>query len=226
MSIGIASIAWIKNDRVYAKGVGAAAMLGVKDMRAPNPSIVLFPRPVENFGRFPEYAKLACETAALALKAGGIDRATGNKLDVAMLCAGYENTTDADCNFFQDYLDCGRELGRGALFVYTLPTSALADVSIALGLTGAALYLESDITPFAELYLTARGMIENGETKSALLLWQNRQTSLCALVDDRAESEHYIRGKEAGRIVERWNDLKDAVAYLHKTRFSGGFKTR
>ncbi|MGQ9499188.1 MAG: hypothetical protein ACUVQ6_02265 [Dissulfurimicrobium sp.] len=38
--------------------------------------------------------------------------------------------------YFRDYLDSGRRLARGALFIYTFPSSLLGEAAIHFGLKG------------------------------------------------------------------------------------------
>jgi len=44
---------------------------------------------------------------------------------------------------FLDYVQAGRKLGRGSLFIYTLPSSPLAEAAIHFGLQGPVLYIGS-----------------------------------------------------------------------------------
>ena len=48
-----------------------------------------------------------------------------------------------DRRFWRDYVDCGKEAGRGGLFVPTLPTIPYGEAAIALGCHGPSFYLRS-----------------------------------------------------------------------------------
>ncbi len=76
-------------------------------------------------------------------------------------------------------------MGRGNLFIYTLPTSAIAEVSIHFGVTGPSLFIEADVAPFERLLAEASQMLEKAETETAALLWQDKQYTLCTVADHK-----------------------------------------
>lgn len=142
----------------------------------------LFSMPVKNVGRFPDNAKATCAACALLLRAAGIDRGPETTHDIAVLSAGFEPTAAMNAAFFRDYVEGGRSLGRGNLFIYTLPTSALAEASILLGLTGPSFYIEAGADPWLELVETGRCLVDSGRVPQAILLWWRDDHLRAALV--------------------------------------------
>ena len=97
--------------------------------------------PIENFGRFNHDSKLAILAIALALYDAKITYVKDKKLDISILGTNTSGALDANLAYFNDYVAHGRTLGRGNLFIYTLPSSPLAEAAIHFGLTGKLLYL-------------------------------------------------------------------------------------
>ena len=55
-----------------------------------------------------------------------------------------EGSLQSDLEYFRDYLEGGRTLSRGNLFIYTLPSSPLGEAAIHFGLLGPLLYAASE----------------------------------------------------------------------------------
>ncbi len=87
-----------------------------------------------------------------------------------------------DRRFWQDYVDCGKEAGRGGLFVPTLPTIPYDEAAIALGCHGPSFYLRTAAST-AELW-----SILAGYPAGLYLVGELFADSACALlVDNRSE---------------------------------------
>ena len=103
----------------------------------------VFTYPVKNFARFDEPSRLITLSVALALYDAGIPYIEGKKQDIGILGTNPDGALASNLAYFQDYAEHGRKLGRGNLFIYTLPTSPLAEAAIHFGLQGPLLYLFS-----------------------------------------------------------------------------------
>jgi len=120
----------------------------------------------------------ACLLAAgLALDAAGWPRREGGEIGV--VAAGYEGCLKADQDYFRDYVDSGRTLGRGNLFIYTLPTSIMGEVAIALSLAGPTLHVQDDRRPLGGLVEQAERFVAEGEAAGILALWSDPHASVC-----------------------------------------------
>ena len=102
----------------------------------------LFGRPVKNLGRFNRVARTTISACALALMDAGVSCADeGEPHDIGLLGTNAAGCLEANRAYFQDYLAGGRTLARGNLFIYTLPSSPLAETAIHFGLAGPMLYV-------------------------------------------------------------------------------------
>jgi len=106
-----------------------------------------------------------------------------NPMHAGLLAAGYEGCLAADQTYFRDYLASGRSLGRGNLFIYTLPTSTPGELAIALTLTGPSMHIEESANPLAALSRHANQMIADGEADAMLGIWSDATTSICLAID-------------------------------------------
>ncbi|MDD5599827.1 MAG: hypothetical protein PHV82_17925, partial [Victivallaceae bacterium] len=90
---------------------------------------------IENFGRASEESKKTVFSVALALY--DADIAPGERRrDIAVIAANQDCCQSANLNYFKDYAAHGRTIGRGNLFVCTLPTAPGAMAGIACDLHG------------------------------------------------------------------------------------------
>ena len=80
----------------------------------------------------------------------------------------------------------GRTLGRGNLFIYTLPTSALGEVAIALSLTGPCMFIHEGDDPVASLGRIGGQIISDGEASGMLGLWSDSEAAVCLLIEPGA----------------------------------------
>ncbi len=132
------------------------------------------------FARMTDDARSLLITTRLAMNGAGWEKS--NPQHVGVLGMGYAGVLRADYDYFQDYADQGRSLGRANLFVYTLPTSALSDVAIALSLTGPTLHIHADSSPSNALIQHAVAMVENHEAAGMLCVCSDGATSICFAV--------------------------------------------
>ena len=140
-------------------------------------------RPLKYYPRMTTEARFALGATHLALTS--LKKARPELKEIGVLAAGFDGTLEANQNYFRDYLASGRTMGRGNLFIYTLPTSALGEVAIALGLTGPTMHIHADTKPIAGMVHHARQLITDGEADAMLCLWTDARAAICIAVDDR-----------------------------------------
>jgi hypothetical protein len=146
---------------------------------------------VKNFGRFDIRSKAACLAAGLTLHDASIPaNVPGN--DVGILSAMPGGALEACREYFRDYLDCGRTLGRGNLFIYTLPTSPLAETAICYGLGGPLAYVAGGARGAA---LEQAAAAVDGREAEAMLVVLSREDEYACLALQR-------EGKEAAGVDE------------------------
>lgn len=175
----------------------------------------IFAYPVKNFGRFPLHVKAACCACAMALKAAGIGYGREKKLYIALLTAGYAPTLEVNHAFFQDYIDNGRTLGRGNLFIYSLPTSALAEVSIHFGLTGPGLFIDSEHAPLKEMLVSAEQIMKESGTSNTVVFWQDKHNVLCLVIGaENSREDHIADFTDIKNQSAGWRNPGKALRYF------------
>ena len=134
--------------------------------------------PVDNFARFDAASKIAVLSVALALHDANIHCAKDKKQDIGILGTSPEGALDSNLAYFRDYVGAGRKLGRGNLFIYTLPSSPLAEAAIVFGLQGPIVYMRNLEKPEEDLLAQAELMVENKEAQAMVVVaWEaNRAT--------------------------------------------------
>jgi len=141
--------------------------------------------PIKNFVRFDQASKIAILSVALAFHDAGILYTRTEKQDIGILGMSLDGAFVSNLNYFKDYVECGRKLGRGNLFIYTLPSSPLAEAAIHFGLQGPLVYTRSAEKSKERLLAQAEFMVKNGEIQSVL-----------AVILDIKEAEcYFISGK-------------------------------
>ncbi len=167
MTIMICGIGWLTKD-----GYGCVAKgerFSYDDAAGPDSLVKkgIFSAPIKNFGRFDRISRMTCFAVALALADSGIEYGASRKQDIGIVGTSAEGSLRTDIEYFRDYLDSGRTLSRGNLFIYTLPSSPLGEAAIHFGLQGPLLYAGGEQRLLAVLD-TASEMILAGETHDVL----------------------------------------------------------
>ncbi len=135
-------LAWIAGNHHGAAWSGRAGVHD--DLRALYRALRgegVLPDSMPNFARFDEDSRRLCLAAGLALHDAGLRPGSPEVRQTGLLIAGPDGATAANLAYFRDYAAGGRVLGRGNLFIYTLPTSPGAEAAIGYGLGGPLLYL-------------------------------------------------------------------------------------
>lgn len=151
----------------------------------------LLPAPPKNAGRFNAAVHLTCGAIALALRDAGLECVGDRKRDIGLLAATPDGCLAANRAYFEDYLTGGRTMGRGNLFIYTLPTSAAAEAAICFGLQGPLFYAAGSGRPAHALLATACGMMERGEAAGMLALLAEGDAALCFFLAEAAAAPHH-----------------------------------
>lgn len=132
---------------------------------------------VKNIGRFDAVSRLICCACALALRDAGLSVEECRKQAIGLVGANAEGSLAANRAYFADYLQAGRKLGRGNLFIYTLPTSPLAEATIHFGLQACLLYVGFPAGGLPELLNTAAQLITDGQAARLLAVRADGQAA-------------------------------------------------
>lgn len=178
--VGIVGIGWIGGE-AYGQ-----VRTGTRSVYTPNPGLGglwqdtnIFGTPVKNYGRFDPVSKLTCCASALAMRDSG---EPGDSTGI--LGTSRNGCLESNREYFKDYVDCGRTLSRGNLFIYTLPSSSLAEAAIHLGLTGPTLYITGPEPDPAVLFETAARLLAAGDADAMLAVQSNETEAICFVLAD------------------------------------------
>jgi hypothetical protein len=164
-------------------------------------------RPVKYYARMTAETRCSLFAASLALKISGWETSA---LEIGLLSAGSEGCVRANEQYFRDYVANGRTLGRGNLFIYTLPTSALGELAIALSLTGPCMFIQDGDDPAASLGRIGGQIISDGEAGGMLGLWSDSEAAVCLLIDPAADETGAAFGRAASPL-QLCRNLRDLV---------------
>ena len=137
---------------------------------------------INNFGRSSKTSKLYSVLTALALHdcIPAVSSAI-NKNDTGLIAYSHKAATPDNEKFFTDYVEAGRKLARGNLFVYTLPTSPLGEAAIAFQLKGPVLFLSFSDNPLYNFIDQAEFIIDSAQTEGLISLYTDTNGTLCLL---------------------------------------------
>ena len=129
----------------------------------------IFLYPFENFGRLDAASKMTCCAVSLALKDTGLTYPLHRKPDIGIAGTNSSGCLSSDVRYFKDYLDHGRTLARGNLFIYTIPSSPVSEAAIHFGLQGPLFYMTGPESPLAGLVDMAAEIICLDEASMMLI---------------------------------------------------------
>ncbi|MFW6414726.1 MAG: hypothetical protein ACOCZ2_00285 [Thermodesulfobacteriota bacterium] len=133
-------------------------------------------KPVNNFSRLDPIAKSALCTAGLAVTDAAI--AKDKQSNLGIIGESSRGCLEANTAYFRDYVDNGRQQGRGKLFVYTLPSTPLAETAIALGCQGPLFYTSFSENPLYNLLEQASQLADPESETGMIAVYADRDMGL------------------------------------------------
>ncbi len=159
MKIMVRGIGWLTPEgygcirselqHAYENGEGAHLL----------PKMDIFSHPFKNFGRLDTISRMTAFAVSLALQDAGIEYSPLQKQDIGIVGTNREGSLRSDREYFRDYLEGGRTLSRGNLFIYTLPSSPLGESAIHFGLLGPVVYAANEKNALTAVLDTAEEML-------------------------------------------------------------------
>lgn len=166
-----------------------------------------FSAPFGNYSRLDAASKSLCNAVANAL--GDASVTYGSELmSTGILGCNKNGCSSADWNYYTDYVENGRKLGRGNYFIYTLPSSPLAEASIHFGLTGPLLYTSAVEAPL--LWALNNSSVMNFAADSMLTGIFDEEAALFFYIDNACASGD--SGIDIDVIIKYISDLGDLSA--------------
>jgi hypothetical protein len=147
---------------------------------------------LKDFGRLDSISKMTVTASALALYDASVSMP---KDKIGILGTSDAGSLSSNIDFFKDYVDSGRKMSRGNLFVYTLSSAALAAAAIAFGFKGPITFEMYGSSPFHHLIKSAERIICDQNCKGLILIYP---------LKDKVSA--YLLEKLDGKLSSR-NDL-------------------
>jgi 3-oxoacyl-[acyl-carrier-protein] synthase II len=159
MTISVHGIGWLTKEGYGCIRSGLRHRYAIGEGAHILPKKDVFSHPFKNFGRLDTISKMTAFAVSLALQDAGIDYLPTVKQDIGIVGTNAEGSLRSDIEYFRDYLESGRTLSRGNLFIYTLPSSPIGEAAIHFGLLGPVLYAAGEGNALSTVLDTANEMI-------------------------------------------------------------------
>ncbi len=183
MSLEIIGTGWLSREAYGSEKLGRNIEYASRtELRKLGKEDGLFAYPVKNFGRLTEISQRVCYLTALALQDAGLEYAAGNKLNIGLLGTDEFGCEQANLDYFRDYVEGGRSMARANLFIYTLPSSPLAEAAIHFGLQGPLLYFRPQEQSIESLIAAAKRMIAEGQAEYMLVYELDSEIDRCHVI--------------------------------------------
>ncbi|MEN8255173.1 MAG: hypothetical protein ABFR33_06850 [Verrucomicrobiota bacterium] len=183
MKIDVLGTGWLTPTEYGAERLGLSVEYASRTtLRGLGKEDGLFTYPVKNFGRFEPMSQRACYVTALALRDAGLEYSKDLKQGIGLLGTDPYGCEQANLDYFRDYVESGRTLARANLFIYTLPSSPLAEAAVHFGLQGPLTYLRSEQPTAESLIVHAKRMIAEGQAKYMMLYELTGKRDCCHVV--------------------------------------------
>jgi len=181
--IAVTGIGWL-NHKEYGLAIGKIKKPheGIDSLYSRFKHESYFLYPVKNFSRFDIISKMTCFCAALALKDAGILYSGDQKKEIGIFGTNETGCLESNLDYFRDYIESGRILARGNLFIYTLPSIPMAEAAIHFGLSGPLLHIAFNDGKISSLLSFAGKSIMEGETPSILAVKAEEASAVCFML--------------------------------------------
>jgi 3-oxoacyl-[acyl-carrier-protein] synthase II len=113
-----------------------------------------------------------------------------------------EGSLQSDREYFRDYLEGGRTLSRGNLFIYTLPSSPIGEAAIHFGLLGPLLYAATEGNALTAVLDTAGEILLTREAPVMLVGKAEADEAVFFVLEgDPGQDQSVLCGLEAARTI-------------------------
>jgi 3-oxoacyl-(acyl-carrier-protein) synthase len=155
------------------------------ERRLSSPPLAPGPR---HYGRFDRASRLVCHALQLALADAGYGAARSLPEGSGLIGTGDMGTLAANQTYYSDYVRHGKLLGRSNLFLYTLPTSALAEAAIFWRLRGPLLHLGGGTEHDAHAFTIAEDLLSAGGAPCVLVCVATADSAVVTVLE-RSETK-------------------------------------
>jgi 3-oxoacyl-[acyl-carrier-protein] synthase II len=157
----------------------------------------LFAGGIKNVGRFDRATRMTVSACGLALWDAGVSAPAPA---VGLIGTNAGGSLLANRSYFEDYLQAGRVMARGNLFIYTLPSSPLAETAIHFGLQGPLLYAGFPGGGVGDVLQAGVDLIGDGTATEMLAVYSDEKEGLAFLIGRQEPEDHDIEKKPGVRV--------------------------
>ncbi len=215
----VQGISWITHNYFSAKFRNVSgAYENSRDLYCQLKEKGIIRKNIKDFGRFDKVSANTCLAISLALFDARIDHSEEKKQDLGILSTNEKGCLQSNINYFKDYVECGRKLSRGNLFIYTLPSTPIAEAAINFRFQGPVLYLTFAEDQTNQILEQGRMMIESKEAVDLLIVNASEEDAVCFLVQSRrASSENiYMALSEMQNLIKGVKTLPKVIEEISK----------
>ena len=96
-----------------------------------------------------------------------------------------DGSLSSNIAYFKDYVESGRILARGNLFIYTLPSSPLSEAAIHFGCQGPIVYMGFQDQKVSSLLSYAAKILRNEKVSKVLAVKADEKDAVCFFLQQR-----------------------------------------
>ena len=135
---------------------------------------------------------------------------------VGILSLNRDGALRSNLDYFKDYVQSGRKLARGNLFIHTLPTSPLAEVAITFGLKGPLFHLSASEPEWNLLFDRSEALGQAASGLNLLCCAASEHAIICFFLspDGSQTEEKCISVQQMKSSIGNLWDLKDVFRAL------------
>jgi hypothetical protein len=153
--------------------------IGNKEVHAALISDNVIEKEIKNFRRISLNSKVYSILTGLVLHDSDINMSPEIELNTGIISCTYDAATPDNEKYFRDYISAGRRMGRGNLFVYTLPTSALGEVAISYQLKGPLFYSNYLDKRFEMFLEQIEFMLQTDQAENLVCIFTDKDAAIC-----------------------------------------------
>ena len=175
---------------------------------------------INNFGRFDPVSKNTCLSLSLALYDAGIDYSDSDMSKMVILGTNENGCLDANTKYFKDYVESGRKLARGNLFIYTLATTPISESAIIFGCKGPVLYVTFKERQTEMLLCEALSMVSAKEASDLLVVNSDHKNAICFLIQDQPtfSRPNYLKFEDVLGEVKNISNVSEIIKLFSEKR--------
>jgi len=214
--VGVVGIGWIQENKFGSilKSYQSQC-LEKKELMTLFCEKSFLPGDINNFGKFKGSSRNICFSVALALHDAGIDCLDKTKTDLGIIGTNQEGCLQSNIDYFKDYVDSGRKIARGNLFIHTLASTPLSETAIAFGCQGPVMYMTFKENHISLTLDQAATMISQGETPRLLVVNGTIQAAICFVLK-KVDTEKSLSLKSLKNITDGLLQPSEVIDQLYK----------